>query len=61
MTASNRRAINVEWNGVQETVWVVDNFDGFLDDFAEEVGGRLDDERCPFGVLLWPSSRTLAD
>src|SRR5688500_8407695 len=55
------KAIELIWNGQAEKVYVVDNFDGFLDDFAVEVGGQLSDERCPFGVLLWPSSRTLAD
>lgn len=56
-----QRFIHVGWRGENHKVWVVDGFDQFLDDFAEEVGGSLNDERCPFGVLLWPSSRTLAD
>lgn len=56
-----QRSISVAWSGENHRVWVVDGFDQFLDDFAAEVGGTLNDERCPFGVLLWPSSRTLAD
>ena len=61
MTNPQHKTIALQWNGSSEKVLVVDNFDGFLDDFAQEVGGNLSDERCPFGVLLWPSSRTLAD
>ncbi|MES2745195.1 MAG: methyltransferase domain-containing protein [Bdellovibrionota bacterium] len=61
MTVLQDKAIALHWNGQPEKVFVVDNFDGFLDQFAHEVGGNLSDERCPFGVLLWPSSRTLAD
>ncbi len=54
------KAIQVDWAGQARQVWVVDQFDNFLSDFAEEVGGQLTDERCPFGVLLWPCARTLA-
>jgi len=61
MSHQQQRSIPVLWQGHTYPVWVVENFDGFLDDFAAEVGGNLTDERCPFGVLLWPSSRTLAD
>ncbi len=61
MLTIQKKAIRVLWNGQEETVYVAGDFDGFLDEFANEVGGNLSDERCPFGVLLWPSSRTLAD
>ncbi|MBC7533935.1 MAG: methyltransferase domain-containing protein [Oligoflexus sp.] len=61
MSKLNQRSIPVQWQGQDYSVWVVDNFDGYLDAFALEVGGNLTDERCPFGVLLWPSSRSLAD
>ncbi len=61
MPTLNQRSIPVQWQGQNYPVWVVDNFDGYLDEFAVEVGGNLTDERCPFGVLLWPSSRSLAD
>lgn len=61
MTNPQQKAIALNWNGTDERVFVIDNFDGFLDEFAHEVGGNLSDERCPFGVLLWPSSRSLAD
>lgn len=61
MPPLNQRSISVSWQGRSYAVWVVANFDGYLDEFAAEVGGNLTDERCPFGVLLWPSSRTLAD
>lgn len=54
------KLISVDWAGQKRGVWVVDQFDGFLDTFADEVGGQLSDERCPFGVLLWPCARTLA-
>ncbi|MBC7662037.1 MAG: methyltransferase domain-containing protein [Chitinophagaceae bacterium] len=58
---THHRSIPVVWRDITYPVRVVDNFDGFLDAFAKEVDGNLTDERCPFGVLLWPSSRTLAD
>lgn len=61
MPKLNQRSIPVQWQGQDYSVWVVDNFDGYLDEFSAEVGGNLSDERCPFGVLLWPSSRSLAD
>lgn len=61
MPALNQRSIPVHWQGQDYSVRVVDNFDVYLDAFAVEVAGNLTDERCPFGVLLWPSSRSLAD
>lgn len=54
------KLINVDWAGSSRGVWVADQFDGFLDEFASAVGGQLTDERCPFGVLLWPCARTMA-
>lgn len=61
MIHPQQKSIALTWNGSEEKVLVAGDFDGFLNDFAHEVGGNLSDERCPFGVLLWPSSRTLAD
>ncbi|MFY7930367.1 MAG: class I SAM-dependent methyltransferase [Oligoflexus sp.] len=55
-----KKSIDVAWAGETHRVWVAGAFDSYLDQFAEEVGGYLGDERCPFGVLLWPSARTLA-
>lgn len=54
------RMIHVSFMGEQKPIHVIDSFDDFLEDFAIEVGGQLTDERCPFGVLLWPSARAVA-
>ncbi len=54
------KAIQVQWGPHANHVWVSGAFDQHLDEFAEEVGGHLTDERCPFGVLLWPCARALA-
>ncbi len=54
------KAIELSWQGEQRKVWVVDHFDSYLDSFAEGVDGQLTDERCPFGVMLWPAARALA-
>lgn len=61
MNPVRQKTIELIWKGEKEKVVVASDFDGFLDEFAIEVGGNLSDERCPFGVLLWPSSRTLAE
>lgn len=55
------KAIDLHWNGAARRVWVVNHFDSYLDAFAEEVGGQLTDEHCPFGVMLWPAARALAE
>jgi predicted nicotinamide N-methyase len=54
------KSILVPWGSDLKTVWVSGAFDQHLDEFAVEVGGHLTDERCPFGVLLWPCARALA-
>ncbi|HYX34108.1 MAG TPA: methyltransferase domain-containing protein [Oligoflexus sp.] len=54
------KLIHIEFMNELRPIRVVDSFDDFLDDFATEVGGQLTDERCPFGVLLWPSARIVA-
>lgn len=54
------KQISIEFMNEQRPILVVDSFDDFLDEFAAEVGGQLTDERCPFGVLLWPSARIVA-
>ncbi len=54
------RVIHLSFLGETRPIHVVDSFDDFLNGFADEVGGQLTDERCPFGVLLWPSARTVA-
>lgn len=55
------KAIQLHWNQHPRQVWVVDHFDSYLDEFAEDVGGQLTDEHCPFGVMLWPAARALAN
>ncbi len=54
------KLIHIEFMNEKRPIHVVDSFDDFLDEFAVEVGGQLTDERCPFGVLLWPSARIVA-
>lgn len=54
------KLIHIEFMNELRPIHVVDSFDAFLDEFADEVGGQLTDERCPFGVLLWPSARIVA-
>ena len=54
------KLIHIEFMNEKRPIHVVDSFDHFLDEFAVEVGGQLTDERCPFGVLLWPSARIVA-
>ncbi|WP_141733876.1 class I SAM-dependent methyltransferase [Oligoflexus tunisiensis] len=54
------KLIHIEFMNEQRPIRVVDSFDTFLDEFAVQVGGQLTDERCPFGVLLWPSARIVA-
>lgn len=54
------KLIHIEFMDEKRPIHVVDSFDNFLDEFAVEVGGQLTDERCPFGVLLWPSARIVA-
>lgn len=54
------KRIHIEFMNEKRPIHVVDSFDNFLDEFAVEVGGQLTDERCPFGVLLWPSARIVA-
>lgn len=54
------KLIHIEFMTEKRPIRVVDSFDHFLDEFAVEVGGQLTDERCPFGVLLWPSARIVA-
>lgn len=41
-------------------VWMVADFDSYLNSFAEDVSnGERGEKACPFGALLWPSSRAL--
>jgi len=54
------KLIHIEFMDELRPIHVVDSFDAFLDQFAVDVGGQLTDERCPFGVLLWPSARIVA-
>jgi predicted nicotinamide N-methyase len=54
------KLIHIDFMNEKRPIHVVDSFDDFLDEFAVEVGGQLTDERCPFGVLLWPSARIVA-
>ncbi len=54
------KQIDVRWGSHHDKVLVSGAFDAYLDAFAGEVGGHLTDERCPFGVLLWPCARALA-
>jgi predicted nicotinamide N-methyase len=54
------KLIHIDFMDEKRPIHVVDSFDEFLDEFAIEVNGQLTDERCPFGVLLWPSARILA-
>lgn len=55
------KLIQVSWQGRQQAVAVMDHFEEYFENFSHRVDGQLNDERCPFGVLLWPSARILAN
>lgn len=57
---SDHKWIQVNWQGKLMPVAVMYQFENYLEEFSEEVDGQLNAERCPFGVLLWPSARVLA-